>query len=214
MDINLILGRLVVDSKFNNETNFRNKNTNLVTITDTYSDSKLPTQIIGWNKAEEIFNDNISILNKVVRPNVYWTFSPDEKMQDFNEDVSYFINQLYGDYIKQFEYYFIDPVIDNITKLKHIMRFITQDRFGCSYISDDYIYMFCEEDKLILGIDLNYYEKLGMKNDLIKEFIKTQSIYTLVEDYSDTGVFQSFRNYLETEIDKKYIPALAIKSNF
>lgn len=204
----LKLGRVIISKDVDLDFYFKDKNRSLVHIEHEYTESKLPTLIIGWGKSEELFDDNISILNKKIKPNLYWTFSPSEKMEDFNEDTINFIDKLYGDFIRKYDYCFIDPIIDNITRPKHILRFSTSGTFDCAYVLSDFLYLFSKEDKTIFGIDLKYYKILGFDTELLTNIIVQRTTTSVIEDYTESGVYQVYKDHVQADIDKKYIPAL------
>lgn len=207
--MNFVLGRIVTERKVIEGNYLNDKNIKLVKLSDEYiEDTKTPTLLVGWELVSSIFGENVSILNKKIRKNLFWTFSPQEKMQQFNEDVEKFIYELYHDLIEGHEYYFIDPIIDSISKIDHLFRFIDDENYDSIYITDDFIYMYTKSEKLILGIDIKYYRRLQFNIEKIIEALSKRSHVVLTEDYTDQGVYQNYKKYLNIEFDKKYIPLL------
>jgi len=207
----LILGRIIVSDNTIKEL-LSKKNITIVTVETEYTeDLSCPTLIIGWYKCKELFGDQVSILKRTIKPNLYWTFAPNEKLQYFNEDTEKFVQKLYKDLIKPYKYQFIDPIIDNIINIDHVLRYSNNDKYDCVYLTEDFIYMFNEEEKLILGIDINYYKKLRFNIDKITFVLLGTSDITLTEDYTDDGVYQSYKKILNIDFEKKYIPLLETK---
>lgn len=208
----LVLGRIIIDEKFIQNNSFNEINIKIVDLIPDYiEDLETPTLIVGWEKVKNIFGDNVSILNKRIKPNLFWTFAPNEKKQTFLDDTNKYINELYNDLIKDYEYLFIDPVIDDIQNIDNIIRFLHRGLCDCIYITEDFIYMFNKREKLIIGIDIHYYSMLGFKMDKVIESLSEISKSVLIEDYTDEGIYQIYKNHFNTEFSKKFIPLLESK---
>lgn len=210
--MNLILGRVVIDKTFTSNKYVGDKNINLVEMVDEYvNNSEKPTLIVGWRNVQKIFGNKVSILNKVIEPNIFWTFSPTEKIQHFNEDMVKFIKILYDDFITKFQYISIDPIIYKIKTVDDILNLLEGGDFDSTYINDDFIYIFSKKNGVIIGLDLIYYESIGIKIEKMVEIIKTKSGILLIEDYLETGIYQKYKTLFNHELDKKYIPVLEME---
>ncbi len=221
--MNLVLGRIIVDEKFIGSSSFNEINIKVVELLSEYTENfEIPTLIVGWEKVKGIFGDNVSILNKRIRPNLYWTFAPNEKLQSFIDDTNKYINELYNDFIKDYEYYFIDPIVDDIQNIGNIIRFLYKGECDSIYMTEDFIYMYNSVQKIILGIDVHYYEMLGFKinkngtkfwndetieialNEIIKKYGKFPTAYflesikrsDLIHAVQRNGGFQYWRKKL------------------
>ena len=171
--------------------------------------SEITTMLVGWKETKLFKNLDITILNKTINDNLFWTYSPSENLQDFNEDIPYFIDQLYNDYIRGIKYKFIDPVIDDVKSIIDIVKYSSNDKFDCSYYTDDFIYMFNATDKTIYGIDIKYYNYLKLNINKLIDKLRLSTNNNIIEEYSlEESVYQKYKNYFNHDFDKKYIPYL------
>jgi hypothetical protein len=211
----MVLGEIIIpeDLKDNNTIQSIKDKPLLKIKTDKEIDSNIPTLIIGWKNVENMCNETEkSILNKKIKENLFWTFSYDENTQDFNEDIESFIDKLYDDLIKDIKYIFIDPVIDKLYDETDLINYINISiNLDNIYITEDFIYIYDEQKKIISGIDINYCKFFKFDIEKIIAYINLESRQTLIEDYTNTGVYQTYKNYLNKEIDKKYIVLIANK---
>lgn len=177
--------------------------------TDKIINSEIPTMLVGWKETKTYNLENLTILNKTINDNLFWTYNPTESLQDFNEDISYYIDQLYNDYIRGINYVFIDPIIDNIKTFSDLLKYSTNSKFDSTYYTDDFIYTYNKGNKTIYGVDIKYYNSLKFDiNKLIEKF-NLYSEKNNKEEYSlDESVYQKYKNYFNHDFDKKYIPYL------
>jgi len=213
----MILGEIIIPKTLiNNERIVSAKNKGIVTIKEErIINSLLPTLIVGWANVKGMFNDKeISILNKTIRKNLYWTFAPGEDTQDFNEDIETFINHLYNDFISEVKYHFIDPIVENFsTSIELISMYENEYCFEKTYITENFIYIYDKPKNIILGIDLKYLKFLNFNIDQLLLEIKKISCQLLMEDYTDTGIYQKYKQFLNNDFDKKFIPLLVSKES-
>lgn len=168
---------------------------------------KLPTLIIGWYNVSTMFHeDEVSIINKKIRENLFWTFAPGEDTQDFNEDVEEFINQLYSDFISDVKYHFVDPIVENFLTSDELLSHYENDYcFENSYITENFIYIYDKPKNIILGLDLKYLKFLKFDVEEIKSKIQILSCDVSVEDYTEEGTYQKYKQFFNKDFDKKYI---------
>lgn len=212
----MILGEIIIDQKLKENILIKKiKDKILLKIkTENNLNPQIPTQIIGWNKVKEICGEEVSILNKTIKKNLYWTFEPNEKLQDFNEDIIKFLNYLYGDFIEKISYEFIDPVINKIKNFDDFLNKFNLNKIDSTYFTDDFIYLFIKENNKVYGLDIKYNKVLKIDNISLINNIKKNSIIISLETYElETSIYQKYKKIFDKEIDKKYIPVFECELN-
>ena len=160
----------------------------------------LPILIIGWNLTKELFVGVVTILDKNIGENLFWTFSKKEKLIDYNEDLETFNSLLSNDFIKDIKYINIDPIINKFNCLDDLYNYLFKNNNKYyTYISNNMMYF--SFVKSIYGIDLNIIEFLGFdKEKLIEEVKKNSEVFiTKVDD----TIIQHFN---KIEDHQKYVP--------
>ena len=129
-------------------------------------DNSLPTLIVGWNKTKEIFGDKISILNKKISDNLYWTFLPTERRVDYDDDIIIFKKVCYDNFGSELSYVYIDPIHDKPQKIKKILKKIYSLSESISYFTDKNM-LYILGENIIFGVNLEITEFIGIKTDRI-----------------------------------------------
>jgi len=129
-------------------------------------DNSLPTLIVGWNKTKEIFGDKISILNKKISDNLYWTFLPTERRVDYDDDIIIFKRVCYDNFGSELSYVYIDPIHDKPQKIKKILKKIYSLSESISYFTDKNM-LYILGENIIFGVNLEITEFIGIKTDRI-----------------------------------------------
>lgn len=207
----MILGEIIITEDLLNNILIKNiKEKPILNIkTDKVINPDIPTMIVGWKEAKSYDIENLKIINKTVNDNLFWTYNPTENLQDFNEDISYFIDQLYNDYIRGIKYKFIDPIIDNVKSFNDILTYSFNNKFNTSYYTDDFIYIYNKINKTIFGIDIKYYNSLKFDTPKLINKLIESSNKNIIEEYSlEESTYQKYKNYFNHDFDKKYIPYL------
>lgn len=129
----------------------------------------LPTLMVGYDYVNKHY-PKFDITNRLVEPNLYWTFKRTERRDKFEEDVEWFKSKVYGDLITNISYVFFDPIQLQKKSIWKILRKIYNFKYKVAYVSGQMIYIYGEN--LIFGIDLSLLKYMGMKVDKIKAKIK------------------------------------------
>ena len=129
-------------------------------------DNSLPTLIVGWGKTKEIFGDKISILNKKISDNLYWTFLPTERRVDYDDDIIIFKKVCYDNFGSELSYVYIDPIHDKPQKIKKILKKIYSLSESISYFTDKNM-LYILGENIIFGVNLEITEFIGIKTDRI-----------------------------------------------
>ncbi len=165
-------------------------------------DNSLPTLIIGWNKIKEIFGNKISILNKKISYNLFWTFLPKERRVDYDDDINKFKKICIDRFGNELSYVYIDPIHDKSKKIKKILKKIYSLEESISYITDKNM-LYILGDNIIFGVDLNITEFMGIQNDKIITRIHNLTNSVLI----DNEIFNKCKEFIKKlDNDYKLVP--------
>lgn len=152
-------------------------------------DNILPTLIVGWKLTKQIFGENtVSILNKKIKDNLFWTFNKEERQIDYDKDVEEFINLLPKDFIKNLKYRPMDLFINKLFSIEDIINYIFyssstgEKRNITSYYSNnkDMLYFFYVNS--ILGFTLESVDFLQINKEKLLNEIKINSQLFITEE--------------------------------
>lgn len=169
----MIIGNIVTKSKIEVE-NFK--------ICDVFEsiNEELPTLIVGWKLAKEIYGEDISILHKKIKNNLFWTFDKTERKSEYELDFESFKEHCFENFGENIPYVYLDilygskrvnyKIIKKILSLKNLTTFFTKNEM---------VYIYGE--KIIFGIDLNILNYFDGKQEKIIDTIKKINNNTLVD---------------------------------
>ncbi len=170
-------------------------------------DSGLPTLIIGYELTKTIFPD-VSILDRKIDDNIFWTFTKKEYRKFFNNDIEDFIHYSIKSIVENIKTYYLDLIQEN--RLFTIVKRILEMNDLISFEHENVIYSYNKSKKLILIFDLNLMDYLGLDIEKIKNKIKSKSSVFLVGNI----VLIEYINYVNHLDNKlKYIPFLYFINN-
>jgi hypothetical protein len=165
-------------------------------------DNSLPTLIVGWDKTKQIFGNKISILNKKISDNLFWTFLPKERRVDYDDDLSKFKKLCINTFGDELSYVYIDPIHDKSKKIKKILKKIYSLDESISYITDKNM-LYILGDNIIFGVDLNISEFIGVENDKIISRIHNLPSSVLI----DNEIFNKCKEFIiKLDNDYKLVP--------
>ena len=164
----------------------------------------LPTMIIGWDTTKKLFGDkSVSILEKEIDTNLFWTFSLRERRSVYENDIESFIQYCYNKSISDIKYVSVDPISFTHNMMKKTIRKILSGKNITSFIHNDNIFIYT--DNLIFGIDLHLYEfYIGIEKNKLTNKIKSISHTFLDND----DLLVTYKDYLTRLGSVKYIPFL------
>lgn len=167
----------------------------------------LPTLIVGYTYVDKHYPD-FDIFNKELAPNLYWTFKRNEKRDNFEEDVRWFIRKIFLEKAKDVKYVFVDPLQLKRRSLVKVIRKIYSLKNPIAYSNDKMAYIFGED--LIFGIDLRLLKYMGFDIDKIKGKIK--KLTTIFLEGSDILIeYKKNLEFFDNQI--RYIPFLYTLKN-
>ena len=132
------IGNILTDTNFSESEIF-----NICNSFDTI-DIKIPTLIIGWDFLKRLnINYEISILEKQICDNIFWTFSKKEKRYDHEEDLVKFKTKCLNELYDKNNMVHINPLVSSIGDVKNLIQLTTN---GCGkyiYISNNsFVYIY------------------------------------------------------------------------
>jgi len=165
----------------------------------------LPTLIVGYEPICELYgSDNITVLDRKISDNIFWTFKKNEKRNTYSSDLEDFIRYSYKKVVKDIKIVDFNPIQYSKKKNLNIFKKLLTVTDGISYESEKgviYIY----SNKIIFIIDLNLLEYADFDVIKIKKKIKDRSIVFL----EGKEVLIEYNDYLERlDYDMKVLPFL------
>lgn len=164
-------------------------------------DLTIPTLIIGWAMVKEIY-PNADILNKQISETVYWTYSNREKRQEYEPDLTKFINNAFSRLETSIKYTFFNVLTNPLSRNKCLIKYIDSPITKIIYITDRHIFIY--DNKQVTGVSLSDLEFYGFKRERIINILKRNSYNKLL--FSDS--FLSFKIKRSIGDNGKIIPFL------
>lgn len=115
------------------------------------ADLTKPTLIIGFDLAKKIAG-NISVLDRKINDNLFWTFKKTERRTDFENDLSSFYNNIINNIINNIKYYYINILNLKYNKIKKLYNIIYSGDKKYIYISNNMFYLLY--NNVVMGISL------------------------------------------------------------
>lgn len=202
------IGRVIL---LDSTTNISYIDKDIVDIEYSYSESDRPTLIVGFKEAQKLF-PKITILDKEINKNTFVTFSPNELNIAFRDDVDKFMENIYELYISDFEYHFIDIIIDEIQVYGDLLSFINS-RDTCFYKYDTFLYFINKNENIIYGLDLNYMNELGIDIEDFLSFIKLRTDFYFEETHDENSLLKKHETMVKKNIEPKYLTIFLNNNN-
>lgn len=168
------IGNIITDKKVNFDS--------LINKCKSYNDidTSVPTLIIGWNNVKSIF-PNVSILDKEINSNVFWTFGRTERRVDYERDINSFYLYCIKNISSHIKYKFFNVTTTTYSKCKRLINFISNNILKTIYIHDDSSIFILFENNVI-GISLNDIDYLNIKKEKVLNIINKNSNNRVIEN--------------------------------
>ena len=161
-------------------------------------DNSLPTLIVGWNKTKEMFGDKVSILNKQISDNLYWTLSTTERRVDYDDDIITFKQECYNNFGSELSYVYIDPIHDKPKKIKKILKKIYSLSESISYFTDKNM-LYILGENIVFGVNLEVTEFIGIStNSIITRVVNLRNSVLI-----DNEIFNKCKEFIK-KLDNEY----------
>lgn len=153
-------------------------------------DSTTPSLIIGRTNAENLMGkDNIKLLNKEIKKNLYWTFSKMEKRSQFEVDIETFYSNCFKSIIRNIVYVPINLYTCDVNTIKTLIKQVKNEE-NRIYINEKTI--FIPINNKIYGISMDEIEYIG---------VDPKKVLDLIEKNPKNKIYRK-NNYFDI---KKYI---------
>ena len=142
----------------------------------------IPTLIIGKKNAEKLFGkENIHVLDKKIRENLYWTFDLYERRNDYERDLNTFRKKVIQTLIKSVKYYYFNLFTCSYTQVKKMISKLKDKEQKIAYINNEHIYLMADQN--IYGISLKEIEYIGINREKFLKWLTANSKIKIL--YSD-----------------------------
>ena len=195
----MTLGYIISDETIKPEKNFE-----VIKYSDYDESIHSPALFIGFHKIKTLFGDSISVLDRKIGNDNYWTFTLDEHRSYHDLDSYEFMKHCYNLIIKDVDYYFIDPLLMSGDKHQKMFdRINDKSENIITYHKDNMVYIYA--NKFILGVNTDFYDFIGDDYKNILDKIKAMSTVFLSGD----DIIIEYEDFMYMyENDYKYIPYL------
>jgi hypothetical protein len=116
----------------------------------------IPTLVIGWDFTKRLFSNKykLSILEKSISKDLFWTFTKKERRVDFEIDFKTFVGKTILTADKVIPYTFVNLMTTNMSEIKFLIQKLVSTDISHIYIKNNsFIYIFNENN--VYGIDFN-----------------------------------------------------------
>ena len=155
-------------------TNMRNVDTiDLVEITNRVDgiDESVPTLIVGKELAESICGkENIHVLDKKIKKNLFWTFARLEKRSEYELDIEKFNSFVINKLMSMVKYTFFNMYYEPLSRIKRLISFVANDEEKHFYMTKNHIYIYYNGN--VFGISLDQIRYVGINDKKITALIK------------------------------------------
>ena len=163
------IGNIVYDGKSNGFGNLFN-------VVSDYSliDNKLPTLIIGYERASEII-DGYSILKKEYNNGMLrWTFSKTERRNDYTKDLEVFKEYCIMRNIKNVKYLYIDFLKYGYNKIKRVIEYINSNDKKLCFVTrnSNFVFIYSERYNVVWGLSLTLCDYIGVDKQKVLNRIR------------------------------------------
>lgn len=188
-----ILGSIVTKKNIKENIGF----VEIVNDIECVNDKTKPILIIGYKEAKLLY-PNISILEKKISNNIFWTFSKNEKKYEYDKDIKWFYNYVIISAINNINYYYINIINLKYNQIKNIINILNNNIKKYIYINNNIIYIYY--NNYILGLSLEMTDYAGFERNKILKYVKNS--YNSVIKYSDAFLDLSLKKIIN---NKKYV---------
>jgi hypothetical protein len=183
------IGRIITNGKIEDVSEFIEVTKDTQTISG--REAKIPTLIVGYKRAQEIFGD-VKILNKKIGKNLYWTFSKRERRVDYEEDLKNFQN-IVSEFVSKFcDYEYIDVMTIDDDRRKEFNETISDGHTKVAYVTSTMYYIYHPVKNKTYGISKEVLKAIGSGEERMLKWLKNSSITVVSEsEFSDLKIGKS-----------------------
>ena len=184
------IGNIVTKSKVDNPELF-----NVVDSTEK-SIPGIPTLIVGWDAAKELYPDASILESQITEDSVYWTYGRRERRDIHERDVANFKKICRNVLMKNISYVFYNVLSEDRGKYDSIMKWITDsEKRKNIYILNDVAYIYSEGCNKVVGMSLRDIEYIGIsKKEFFKELYASENVYIVQSSDTSLSIRSDLRN--------------------
>ena len=164
----------------------------------------IPTILVGYEEVKKLYN-NISIFEKQIDYNLFWTYSYTEHSISYRNDIDNFTLNLYDLSIQNIKYKFIDIIIEDLLTYNKIFNRVSLNKESVIYRYDNLLYIYNRNEEEVFGLDLDYMSYLNINTDVLLDYIINNSKSFYEESFKDDGYIKNISNHLNKDVNSKYV---------
>lgn len=149
--------------------------------------------ILGKKNSIDLFGQ-VSVLNKQINDNLFWTYNKLEKRSEFEIDVENFLSKTFKNLVKTVKYVNVNIYTVTFSKVKEIYNVLTSEVYKkITYISKNMLYIYT--NNIVYGLSLDEIKYLGINTSKIIDKVyklKNNEIIT-----SDSFIKNETKKYLK-----------------
>jgi hypothetical protein len=151
-------------------------------------DTKIPTLVVGYNFVKELCS-NVSVLNKNIGKNLYWTFSKRERRIEYEKDIIEFNKtvRLFADKYNPYE--FIDMISGSSSDIGDLFMTLCESCKKIVYKTDKMLYVYIPLKRKTIGISLDETRYMSMNDESVLSHFKSESFFVPDTFKPDDGIF-------------------------
>lgn len=144
---------------------------------------ELPTLIIGKKNAEKIYGkENIHVLDKKIKDNVWWCYGEFEKRDEYEQGIIWFVKKVTKILTKSIKYEYINPYTSTYSYIKNIIQLLKSNDKKIAYLYKEHIYLYC--NNVVYGLSLIDTKYIGITNKKIGTTLrKARNIKFIKDDF-------------------------------
>lgn len=174
------IARIITNSKMKGIVEFIEVTNDVTKVNDT-----IPTLIVGKKNAESLFGrENVHVLDKKIKENLWWTFSLLERRDEFENDIAIFNKMVINNIGRNITYSFFNLFTENIGRIKKFITFMKNNESKIIYSTDRHLYIFYKH--FVFGLSFDQTDFLGVKKEKIMKILNSIPSIVMLNDKSLT----------------------------
>lgn len=153
----------------------------------------IPTLIVGWNLTKKLFDGRkMSILEKQIDKDLFWTFTKKEKRVDFEQDYGIFIKNSFKTLNDNVRYEYVNILTSRINEIKNILKKIKSKEKCYIYIHNN-SFIYISDGETIFGVDINMIDFINIERKKIYKLFYSNANNDLffTNDFIDKNLKQN-----------------------
>lgn len=172
------IARIITNSKMKGIVEFIEVTNDVTKVNDT-----IPTLIVGKKNAESLFGrENVHVLDKKIKENLWWTFSLLERRDEFENDIAIFNKMVIDNIGRNITYSFFNLFTENIGRIKKFITFMKNNESKIIYSTDRHLYIFYKH--FVFGLSFDQTDFLGVKKEKIIKILNSIPSIVMINDES------------------------------